>query len=346
MKAIRRHGGLALLLITFLVCVGFIWISAAQAAPPPESAVESLSPAAPTEMQVAPPPTTGEASAGEAPVPETGPPPAPGSEASPSGEPTPGSSGAESAPPPSEPSTETSHGSESTPTLPGREPSLPFTGGNPVGFLVFGALLGVAGTGTLFMSARRQRRQRGGSAGAGRPSRLWIGYTAGTVLLLGGLVLAAYPLTTDLRYLFVQRTMAAQGNGQAMPGGAVARLVIPDIGLDAYVLEGTGSDVLDQAPGHYPGTPLPGETGNSAIAGHRTMYGHPFNRLNELQPGDEITAYTSRGKSIYRVLSVTPVSPTDVAVAGPLGDDRLTLTTCHPIGSARERLVVAASLAE
>ena len=65
-------------------------------------------------------------------------------------------------------------------------------------------------------------------------------------------------------------------------------------------IEGTGTDQLRSGPGHYPGTPLPGEPGNVAIAGHRTTYLHPFYSLNELVPGDAIDILTVQGSSSTR----------------------------------------------
>jgi sortase A len=99
------------------------------------------------------------------------------------------------------------------------------------------------------------------------------------------------------------------------------------------------------APGHYPATPLPGQLGNAAIAGHRTTYGAPFNRLDELAPGDSIIITTVSGTFHYEV-SQAPfaVTPKDVQVLDATPTATLTLTTCHPKFSARERLIVKATL--
>ncbi len=97
-------------------------------------------------------------------------------------------------------------------------------------------------------------------------------------------------------------------------------------------------------PGHYPETPLPGEPGNAAIAGHRTTYGAPFFSLDELGPGDEIVATTYNGRFVFRVIDTTVVAPSEVGVLASTDDTRLTLTTCNPKFSARERLVVSALL--
>ena len=127
-------------------------------------------------------------------------------------------------------------------------------------------------------------------------------------------------------------------------GEPVARIVIPKIGVDKIVIEGVSVADLKKAPGHYPGTSLPGLPGNAAIAGHRTTYGAPFYRLDELEPGDEIIATTTYGEFRYEVAETKIVRPSQVEVLEKSGPDRLTLTTCHPRYSARQRMVVVAML--
>ena len=127
-------------------------------------------------------------------------------------------------------------------------------------------------------------------------------------------------------------------------GDAIAQLRIPAIGVDKVVVEGVGTNALKDGPGHYPGTPLPGQPGNAAIAGHRTTYGAPFYDLDGLEENDLIYVTTAQGSFQYRVTESFVVSPSDVWVLDNTDDDRLTLTTCHPRFSARERLVVVAAL--
>jgi sortase A len=127
-------------------------------------------------------------------------------------------------------------------------------------------------------------------------------------------------------------------------GSPVGIIVIPKIGLSMMVVEGIGTAQLQQGPGHYPGTPMPGQAGNAAIAGHRTTYLHPFYSLDALVPGDTIKVSTLQGLFIYHVLGSQAVSPTDVAVVGPTATPQLTLTTCNPRYSARQRLIVHAAL--
>jgi sortase A len=184
-----------------------------------------------------------------------------------------------------------------------------------------------------------QQKRRSGRARTIVPAILIILVGAGIML---------YPKITDLRYSLAQSHLVADaansgnGSGIALPDEAVALLEIPAIDFTAYVLEGTDRSTLAKAPGHYPGTPLPGETGNSAIAGHRTMNGHPFHDLDLLEPGDEILTSTADCTAVYRVVRVMVVRPTELGVIAQTGADRLTLTTCHPKGSAARRLVVVA----
>jgi sortase A len=134
----------------------------------------------------------------------------------------------------------------------------------------------------------------------------------------------------------------------APTGTAIDHLVIPAIGVDKYVVEGTGEGDLAQGPGHYVGTPLPGQPGNAVIAGHRTTYGAPFYRLNELTAGDQIYVTNTAGKTfVYRVvrqLLAEPSGPSATAVLADTGRAELTLTTCNPRFEAINRLVVVADL--
>ncbi len=127
-------------------------------------------------------------------------------------------------------------------------------------------------------------------------------------------------------------------------GSAVAQIRIPRIGVDKAVVEGVGLSDLRKGPGHYAGTPLPGQPGNAAIAGHRTTYGAPFFRLDEMKPGDPILVSTVQGAFRYEVRQVFVVKPGQVEVLDPTTGDQLTLTTCNPRFSAAQRLVVTADL--
>ena len=127
-------------------------------------------------------------------------------------------------------------------------------------------------------------------------------------------------------------------------GVPIAKFRIPTIGLDAVVFEGVTPATLRNGPGHMPWTPVPGQPGNAVISGHRTTYGAPFYDLDLLQPGDEIEIDTAIGTHVYTVRETVIVTPTDVWVTDPRPGAWLTLTTCHPKLSARERLIVFAEL--
>lgn len=127
-------------------------------------------------------------------------------------------------------------------------------------------------------------------------------------------------------------------------GDGVAIIEIPKIGVDHVVVEGVGVDDLKKGPGHYPKTSMPGELGNVVISGHRTTYGAPFYRLDELEVGDEIRLTDREGVYVYYVSEKKVVLPTDVSVIAPFTDARLTLTTCEPRFSAKKRLIIVAML--
>jgi len=127
-------------------------------------------------------------------------------------------------------------------------------------------------------------------------------------------------------------------------GEPIGVIRIPKIGVDKVFVSGVSRDDLRKGPGHYPLTPLPGQEGNAAVAGHRTTYGAPFDRIDELRPGDEILIDAPYGQFRYEVRTTTIVTPTQGEVLRDEGDDRLTLTSCNPKYSARQRIVVSAVL--
>lgn len=193
---------------------------------------------------------------------------------------------------------------------------------------------------------------------------------AALVLALAGVGFLAYPWLTDVYTTeVVQRrlrddlktpaTQAAYERREIKEGDGLTRIVIPRLGVDTIVVEGVSPAALKAGAGHYPETPLPGEVGNMAIAGHRTTYGKPFNRIDQLSVGDDITLITPLARHTYRVVpapgdatTVCPsgacwiTTPTDWGVVGPTATSMLTLTTCHPKGSARLRLIVQAELVD
>jgi sortase A len=127
---------------------------------------------------------------------------------------------------------------------------------------------------------------------------------------------------------------------EPLEGDAVARIEVPAIGVSEYVVEGTDTTDLRKGPGHYPDTPLPGEAGTSAIAGHRTTYGAPFRDIDDLRPGQVIRVDMPDGTFVYRVEEVRIVDDQDLSVLEPKGYKRLMLSACHPLYSAAERVIV------
>jgi sortase A len=129
---------------------------------------------------------------------------------------------------------------------------------------------------------------------------------------------------------------------RSAPGDPVGRLSIPAIGLRTVVVEGTESGDLRRGPGHYAGSALPGARGTVAIAGHRTTYGAPFRRVDELEPGDRIELRMPYGTFAYRVERTRIVEPAELEAVARVAYDRLVLTACHPLYSASRRIVVDA----
>lgn len=143
---------------------------------------------------------------------------------------------------------------------------------------------------------------------------------------------------------------------------ALAVIEVPAIGLTKFVMRDVSVEALRDGPGHYRATVRPGFEGNAAIAGHRTTYGAPFGRVDELQPGDEIMVSSRHGRFTYAVMDPAEafvgfeeeikeygdghviVGADATWVVRDFGDARLTLTSCHPENTSRNRIVVTAQL--
>jgi sortase A len=127
-----------------------------------------------------------------------------------------------------------------------------------------------------------------------------------------------------------------------LKGDAIAKIELPTIHKTTYVVEGTDTGDLRKGPGHYPDTPLPGEHGTVAIAGHRTTYGAPFRHIDSLSNGDRITIAMPDGTFVYRVYKTKIVDATALWVTRKVGFDQLILSACHPLHSAAQRVIVFA----
>ena len=188
-----------------------------------------------------------------------------------------------------------------------------------------------------------------------------LAVTAGAVLLL----FVVYEVwVTDLSSDRAQDQVAEElredwtsGTPDTEPdfGQAFAFVHIPRFGEDwtRAVVEGTDPDELEDGPGHYVGSAMPGEQGNFAMAGHRVGRGSPFIALDVLEPDDPVVVETVDAWHVYRVTTTTVVDPSESSVVAPTpggaanGEPTgafLTMTTCHPKFSTRERLVVHGEL--
>ena len=212
---------------------------------------------------------------------------------------------------------------------------------------------------------------------AGDTARTFLRGLGQTLITLGVVVLlfCGYELYVTNLYTAQQQTQLdhrirstwagppppSPSPGAALPriplGSGIAVIWIPRIGMVGesgakVVVEGVSHEDLKKGPGHYPGTALPGVVGNMVISGHRTTYGAPFNRLDELHRGDAIVLETRDRWFTYRVTSEEVVDPSAVEVTYAVPGQRdavptkrlLTLTTCNPKYSARQRLIVHALL--
>ena len=129
------------------------------------------------------------------------------------------------------------------------------------------------------------------------------------------------------------------------PNKALALLEVPTAGIADVIVEGVSVSALRHGPGHVPRTALPGEPGNSAIAGHRTTYGAPFADLDRVRIGDEATVTTLKGKFVYEVINTKIIKPNQTDVLQPVKNKTLlTLITCNPRYSTSQRLIVVAEL--
>ena len=130
----------------------------------------------------------------------------------------------------------------------------------------------------------------------------------------------------------------------AGPVVQIGTIEIPKIGLTHPVFEGITLTVIDQGPGHWPGSAVPCQVGNAVFPGHRVTHTHPFLNLDLLSPGDQIVFHMPKEDCVYSVTGTQIVKPTDVWVTDPTRTPTVTLIACHPKHSAAERIVVKGKL--
>ena len=138
--------------------------------------------------------------------------------------------------------------------------------------------------------------------------------------------------------------LAQRHRGETVDGDPLGRLRIPSLGVKFVFVEGANPKQLEKGPGHYAGTALPGERGTIGMAGHRTTYLAPFRNIDALRKGDSILLQMPYGRFRYEVEGSIVVSPGNTRSLRPIKHDRLVLTTCTPLFSAAQRLVVTARL--
>jgi len=210
----------------------------------------------------------------------------------------------------------------------------------------FGAMLGVA--------LRRPGGRRAGSL-----------FTV--LLLLAGVGMFAFPAFTDLYGNLQQRHVQDQSTSPQFQteylehkikvGQGLTRLIIKNdrVNVNVLVVEGTSLAALQAGAGHYQTTPFPCEQGNVGIAGHRTTYGRPFNKIDQMRAGDTVDLVTPFARCVYQVVPafdghsnpwvVLPNAYQVVGQQGVLGTGHwLTLTSCHPKGSDSHRIVLRLKL--
>lgn len=191
-----------------------------------------------------------------------------------------------------------------------------------------------------------------------------------TLVIIAGLALAAYACwvfgygylearagQSDLRSLF-----SISGNGSVDLGylareadsmkarlnylDPVGEISIPGIGVKWMIVEGSDDAALTKGPGHIRETQLPGAGENFAVAGDRVLYGAPFLNLDDVRVGDRITVRMPYATFVYRVSESFIVTPDDVSVLEPTGDEIITLLTCDPPWDIKQRIVIRGRLDE
>lgn len=120
----------------------------------------------------------------------------------------------------------------------------------------------------------------------------------------------------------------------------VGTIEIPKIGVVKSMFEGITLTTLDQGPGHWPGTAMPGQQGNVVIAGHRVSHDKPFRHLDKLEVGDDVILTSGEGRFVYKVTGVEVVYPDALWIVDQTTEYTATLFACHPVGSTRQRIVV------
>jgi LPXTG-site transpeptidase (sortase) family protein len=186
----------------------------------------------------------------------------------------------------------------------------------------------------------------------------------GIIFIVIGLGIISYPLYTNLVMKNQEveilstwerlsdevsvrsgKDLEMESSEPSQAGKPPFKIMIPKINAEWVVNAGTDTETLQKGPGHYTGTALPGETGRSVIAGHRTTYGAPFHKIDLLENGDQIILETiDKEEFVYLVTGQAEVPPSDISVLQQTEYATLALTTCTPKFYATRRLIVYAEL--
>jgi LPXTG-site transpeptidase (sortase) family protein len=174
------------------------------------------------------------------------------------------------------------------------------------------------------------------------------------LLLLSGIAVLGYAGFQYGAMLFEQRRLQSlwreqqkinpAANHRFVVETGLTRISIPSIEFSAVIVEGTDLFSLMIGPGHLAGTAQPGEAGNAVVSAHRDTF---FRNIMKLSQGDRIFVERGGRTFTYLVEEFSIVKPTDISVAAPTNDNRLTLITCDPaysLGPAPQRLVVISKL--
>lgn len=181
------------------------------------------------------------------------------------------------------------------------------------------------------------------------PWRTIMAAAAGTVvaLVVGFLLTNTYATLWQYRLESRWAAVLAEGDaGAPTPGDPVAKILIPRLGVERVVLEGQDRATLRKAPGHVPGSALPGEAGNAVIRGHRLLWSGPFRDLDRLNLGSEIHVQTAEGTAVYLVAGAFRQDANRIDLFEDTTLPYLTLVTSDPPFRADGTLVIRATMVE
>lgn len=178
-----------------------------------------------------------------------------------------------------------------------------------------------------------------------------------TLVVVGlGLYLIIVPLLPEVSFWLKKHTgripdtvsYSADNTPNTKPTPQDNRLVIPQMDLDAAVNEGPYANTLQKGLWHRPKTSTPDKGGNTVIVGHRFTYQSPslFYHLDALKTGDQFALFWQGKEYTYTVSEVKTVEPNQLEIEENTTEPTLTLYTCTPMWTAKQRLVIIAKPTE